>query len=551
MDIMNTCLMLIFENGGLRLIKSDKSYADSVDLRNILDIFWRRKWMILVFVAVVTTGVVGAMMLLKTPRYESSTDILQRRSGLDKALIGSELFLESESQPERKMETAAELVVSPEVVNGVSNKLGDRLEGRDPASLVDVNVLKKTDILRVTASDPDPQLAADVANTFAAEYINWRRNVDHEVLQQAKAPIEAQLRTFSPEDHESVTYRVLSDKLESLKLIEAVQTGDLEVVKTAVVSPDPSSPNAMRIGTIAFIASLIGSVGMVFFIEQLDNKVRSVDEIIAEIDKPVLATIPRVSNLRGNGSLLTLSKPSSPGSEAYRLLKTNLSFVEPDKPVKSILLTSATPEDGKSITLANLAVTLARSGRRVIIIEADFRRPILSEYLELEGAIGLTNTIADSCSLVESLQVIEVEKLVIGHQKSLHENRIKEVLSEAMFKENANSEIKPIYCAVSGPLPPNPGELSASEKMGTIITEAGKYADVVLVDSPPIGLVGDAASLAARVDGVILVIKLNHNTREHLRHLRDFSEAIPCKTLGIVATNTSGDGSYYYKYDYY
>lgn len=551
MDIIYICLMPLLELGGLCLIKSDQSYADSIDLRNILGIFWRRKWVILVFVLVVTAGVVGAMMLLKTPRYESSTDILQRRSGLDKALIGSELFLESESQPERKMETAAELVVSPEVVNAVSKKLGARLEGRDPASLVDISVLKKTDILRVTASDPDPQLAADVANTFAAEYINWRRNVDHDVLQQARAPIEAQLLAFKPEELESVTYRVLSDKLESLKLIEAVQTGDLEVVKAAVVSPKPSSPNAMRIGTIALIVSLIGGVGLVFIIEQMDNKVRSVDEIVADIDKPVLAAIPRVPNFRGNGSLLTLTKPSSPGSEAYRLLKTNLSFVEPDNPVKSILITSATPEDGKSTTLANLAVTLARSGRRVIIIEADFRRPVLSEYLELEGAIGLTNTIADSCSLVESLQVIEVEKLVVGHQKSLHENRSKEVLSGAIFKKNANSEIKPIYCAVSGPLPPNPGELAASEKMGTIITEAGKYADVVLVDSPPIGLVGDAASLAARVDGVMLVVKLNHTTREHLRHLRDFSESIPCKTLGIVATNAGGDGSYYYKYGYY
>lgn len=550
MDIIYIYRMPLLELGGLCLIKSDQSYADSIDLRNILGNFWRRKWVILVFVAVVTTGVVGAMMLLKAPRYESSTDILQRRSGLDKALIGSELFLESESQPERKMETAAELVVSPEVVSAVSKKLGARLKGRDPAYLVDVSVLKKTDILRVTASDPDPQLAADVANTFAAEYINWRRNVDHEILQQAKAPIEAQLRTFSPEDYESVTYRVLSDKLESLKLIEAVQTGDLEVVKAAIVSAKPSSPNAVRIGTIAFIVSLIGSVGMVFVIEQLDNKVRSVDEIVAEIDKPVLAAIPRAPNFRGNGSLLTLSKPSSPGSEAYRLLKTNLSFVEPDNPVKSILIASAAPEDGKSTTLANLAVTLARSGRRVIIIEADFRRPVLSEYLELEGAIGLTNMIADSCSLVESLQVIEVEKLVIGHQKSLNESINKEVLSEAMFKENANSEIKTIYCAVSGPLPPNPGELAASEKMGTIITEAGKYADVVLVDSPPIGLVSDAASLAARVDGVILVVKLNNTTREHLRHLRDFSESIPSKTLGIVATNAGGNGSYYYKYGY-
>lgn len=504
------------------------------DLRKHLNIVWRRKWFILLFAVLVAGATVLVTYLLLTPMYQSEAEIMQRRSGLDKILLGEDLFQQSYS-PDKDILTAAELVTSPEVSTAVGNDLSDRLNGKSPASMVSVAVVKKADILSITATNADPEIAAVVANSFAVQYIAWRQRVDQSSLQRARAPIEAQVAATPEDQQDSANYRVLRDKLENLKLLESMQNGNFELVMTATPSSSPVSPNPVKNGLMALVLSLFAGVSGAIIVNHFDTRIRHTDEIERMIDKPILSSIPKPGSSNA-GPLVTVDQPAGAGSEAFRLLRTNLSYIEPDKEIKSIMITSPEAGEGKTTTVANLAITMARNGQRVMVLDSDLRRPKLSEYLGLNNAIGLTNAVSGNKTLKESLQMIDAKDLAISVDND-------QVSDQDAFINSLNG-VKPIYYVASGPLPPNPGEIAASDKMTQIIAEAREYSDIVLVDSPPLGVVGDAASLATKVDGVIFVMSMGRTRKQSLKTMRHFMENVPCNVLGIVLTNTGGKDSY-------
>lgn len=504
------------------------------DIRGYIEVLWRRKLIIFLSVILITVVAVASTIMFETPLYYASTDMMQRDTGLDRVLLGSDLFIESSYQPERTMSTAAELVLSPEVVARVTADLKEELGGQDPSSMVSVSLVKQTDIFRITAVNADPALAAMVANAFAGEYIDWRSEVDQESLREARAPIEAQVLSTPEEQKQTADYEVLTKTLASLKLTESILTNDIEVVKPATVPMAPSSPRPVRTGVIAFFVSFIFGVGAVLIVDRFDTKIRNTEEITRRIAKPILASVP----WSNKGSLTTLTDPGSPASEAYRLLKTNLTYVMPDQNMKSIMITSPEPCEGKSTTISNLAITLARAGKRVIILEADLRRPMLASYLGLDNSIGVSNAIVDSCTLMEAMQMIEASSISIPN------------FADSDNGSSRVNNVKPIYVATAGPLPPNPGELAASDKLASLIAEASMNADYVLVDAPPLTAVGDAASLASRVDGVMLVVRMSQTSKRSLDFVKQrFIDSVPCNLLGLVVTNATNNasyGSYYY-----
>ena len=511
------------------------------DLRGYLRVLWRNKWLLAIASLITAALAVGATIAFTTPKYEAYTDLLERRSGLDRAFIGTDLFSELGYQPDRVIDTDVELVKSPEVVNRVTDRLGNELGATSPAGITSVSPLNKTDILRISATSENPQIAADVANAFAEEFINWRKQADQNVLTAAREPVEAQVNATPPDQQDSASYRALIDKLDSLKLVEMMQTGDLEVVKPAGVPGSPVSPKPLMTGTLVFFVTLLLGIVLVLLKDRFDTRVRSADEITEKIDKPILATVPQIPS-SSNGFPVTLSNPTGGCSEAYRLLKTNLGYIQPDRQIKTIMVTSPEPGEGKSTTIANLAITLARAGQRVIILEGDLRRPMLSTYLGLDNSVGFTNAITGACSLRESLQMIEAERLSYSAASSY---RAEGSTHDRMFQ--SMNGIKPIYCATSGPLPPNPGELAASDRVGGLIAEAREYADIVLIDAPPLGLVGDAAGLASKVDGIVLVLRLMQTSRKSLDEIGTFISTVPGNVLGLVVTNASASNGYGYE----
>ncbi len=216
-------------------------------------------------------------------------------------------------------------------------------------------------------------------------------------------------------------------------------------------------------------------------------------------------------------SLVMLTMPRSPVSEAYRTLRTNLEFSSLDKPLKTIVVTSPGPEEGKSTTLANLAVTLAQADKRVVLVDCDLRRPSQHEIFGLSNEVGLTTMMVDE-------QAMKDPPLL-------------------------DTGVSGLRLLPSGPLPPNPAELVGSRRMAEIIAGLSENADLVLFDAPPIIAVTDAAVLASRVDGVLLVIKAGGTKRDHAQKAKALLEKVSAHLVGAVLNNVKMDTSYYRYYD--
>lgn len=212
--------------------------------------------------------------------------------------------------------------------------------------------------------------------------------------------------------------------------------------------------------------------------------------------------------------LITLTDPRSPVSEAYRTLRTNLSFYNLDTPLRSLVVTSPAAGEGKSTTIANLAVTMAQSGRRTILIDCDLRRPSLHTIFGLDEAPGLTN-------------------LALGQ------------VTEPPLQ---TTSVANLWLLSSGTQPPNPADLLGAKKFEQVIAELSERADFLLFDAPPVLAVSDAAILGAKVDGILLVVQAGKTRREHSERAKELLEKARVRIIGVTLTNApqdSGVGGYY------
>ncbi len=207
--------------------------------------------------------------------------------------------------------------------------------------------------------------------------------------------------------------------------------------------------------------------------------------------------------------LITITESRSPISEAYRTLRTNLDFAGLDRTLKTLVVTSAGVSEGKSTTLANLAIVSAQAGRRVILVDADLRRPSLHKVFGLANDTGLTTMMMDEAALA----------------------------SPPLFK----TDVEGLSVLTSGPLPPNPAEVMGSRRMEEIIAALAERADQVLFDTPPVVAVTDAAVLATKVDGVLLVVSAGHTRRDHARTAVQRLQQINARLVGAVLTNVQVD----------
>jgi len=206
-------------------------------------------------------------------------------------------------------------------------------------------------------------------------------------------------------------------------------------------------------------------------------------------------------------TLITLADPRSPLAEAYRTLRTNLMFSSLDRPITTLLVTSPVFEEGKSLTLANLAVTMAQGGRSTILVDCDLRRPHQHDLFGLSAEPGLTTMIL--------------------------ENREEPPL--------APTGVENLWLLPAGPLPPNPADLLSSRRMESVISNLKSRADIVLFDAPPVIAVTDAALLASKLDGVLLVMSAGHTRREHAQRAKELLEKINVRVVGAVLTNANVD----------
>jgi capsular exopolysaccharide synthesis family protein len=447
-----------------------------VELRDYIRIV-RRRWLSIVLctvLAVVASAVVTSQM---TSQYESSAKLFissSASSSSGDAYQGS-LF------SAQRVASYADLVAGKELAQRVVDDLDLDLSATDLAEKVTAEAAPDTVLLGISVTDPDAQEAQRLAQAFSVQ------------LASLVAELETPPGNANP-------------------VLKAT------IVDSASLPRDPVSPQPLRNLALAALLGLLLGLGMALVRELLDTSIKSTDDIAEATDAAVMAGISFDSTTTKTPLVSSLSS-HEPRVEAFRVLRTNLQFVDVDNPNKAFVVTSSVPAEGKSTTAANTAITLAQTGQKVLLVDGDLRRPQIARLLGLDDAVGLTTVLVGRVSADDALQ--------------RHETGI-DVLT-------------------SGVVPPNPAELLQSHSMADLLTDLrGRY-DVIVIDAPPLLPVTDAALIAAQTDGALLVVRHGRTTKDQLHAAVERLAGVNAHALGVVFNMTprkGGRGEYGYGYGY-
>lgn len=303
---------------------------------------------------------------------------------------------------------------------------------------------------------------------------------------------------------------------ENVRLARLSSTSNIVAIEPALMPGGPISPQPLQSSLLGAAVGLMLAGGIVFLIEYLDDTIKSAGQASALLGLPVIGYIAELEHDRDKAYVS--ENPRSPVAEAFRTLRTNLEFAGVDKPIKSILVVSAHPGEGKSTVAINLAVTIAQGGKKTLLIDADLRRPRVHHYLGLSNRLGLSNLFRDSLTIAD------------------------------VAKDWKDSHLKII---TSGGVPPNPADLLASDRMAAILAAAHEQVEMIVVDAPPF-LVADASILASRVDGVLFVVYPGRTPSDAALTTLEQMRRAGANVLGIVLNRIPRNRpNYYGGYRYY
>jgi receptor protein-tyrosine kinase len=524
-----------------------------VELRDYLSVIRARKWVIIQAVVIVTITAL-AVSFLQAPVYEGQAKVLISEKDTGAALLGN-VISEFSSQPERGLQTQVQLMQLRPLAENTIRKLGLKESPEALLKRITISAVGQTNIVTVTAKAGDARMAAMIANTMAEEFVAWSKQYKRESIKTAADEVEQRLEQSKQEllelgrkistqgksDELSAelaiatgSYTTLASKLEELRIQEQLEVGSGRLVSSAVVTEEPVEPSPMRNGALGLAVGLVFGLGMAFLYEYLDNTIKSSEEAEKVFGAPVLGLIPAEKFEKDEKRRLTLvTHAGTAAAEAYRVLRNSLDFINFEHNIKTLLVTSAAPAEGKSTVAANLAAGLAQAGKKVVLLSCDFRRPTTQQFFQVNTMIGLSDVLTGANSLKSALQ--------------------------------RSAELSNLLILTSGKLPPNPSELLGSEKMHALIKELEEWADWVIVDSPPLLAVADGAAVARWVDGVLVVTKGGESTRDAGKKATEMLGQIGARVIGTVVwgleSSAAGGGygyyygkgykGYYYYADYY
>ncbi|HEV2088523.1 MAG TPA: polysaccharide biosynthesis tyrosine autokinase [Cryptosporangiaceae bacterium] len=443
-----------------------------MDLRDYLRAVRKRWWLVLAATGLAATA--ASLMTATTPPQYASTVtffVTTPNRGVSDAYQGG-LF------SQQRVKSYADLLTSERLSRAVVEDGRVDLSSEDVRTRITAEAVPDTVLLRATVTDPSQARSLQIAKAVATEFVALVRTLE------------------TPPGSRTPAVKV-------------------EVVSAPRSDPTPVSPRPVRDIGLATGLGVLAGLGLAVLRERLDTTVKTT-ETLERTAAAVLASIPFDSSAK-KAPLIVEGSARSPRAEAFRQLRTNLQFVDVDRRLKAVVVTSALANEGKSTTATNLAIVLAESGARVVLVEADLRRPLVADYLGVERAVGLTNVLAGQVEVGEVLQEWGTSGL---------------------------------WVLPSGSIPPNPSELLGSRNMADLVEALKAGFDVVVIDTPPLLPVTDAAVVAARADGALMVVRHGRTTRSQVTTATAALRAVDAQLHGCVLNMVPGRYSDAYHYDY-
>jgi receptor protein-tyrosine kinase len=483
-------------------------------LRAYLQILRKRRWWVAALTLLGLT-VSLALSLTQQKQYSASAQLLVQATGGINLALGSSQY----SVTPTDVQTELQLVTSAQVQDLVRKKLGSA----PPVSAAEVG---QTNVIVVTAVNPDPARAALVANTYARAFVSSSTAATISNLAAAETQLDGQIRALGKEISRlksgsasqlaalSNQQAVLKGQLAQLQVAGTVASTGLEFVTPALAPTSPSSPKPEQDALLGLLTGLALGVGAAFLRDSLDDTLTTSETVEQVNGAPVLATVPMVASWKKIESpvMVAVSDPTSPAAEAYRSLRTSLQFSRQDGALRTLLVTSSHAREGKTATVANLGVVFAQAGERVVLVSCDLRRPRLSQTSAPADAPELSSVLAGELSLDEALTPV--------------------------------AGVGGLWSLGTRSVVPNPTEMLSSRRARDLFGELAERFDLILIDSPPVLPVADAMILTSYADGVLLVVASGQTRRTELQRTTEKLAQANAPIVGMVLNKVSTDSGY-------
>ena len=466
--------------------------------------------------------------------YESKASMAFREENADSSDIGAPA--PAFQTPEQRSSSYAQRLLEPEVAERARERLRTRTSAERLARSVGTQVEARTNFVVITARARQPETARAVADAFA---LAGRQVFNQEVRDrfQDRADTLARqnraLRRARPTRGSSVDSTILlnTDRINRLESL-ADFAAPAAVVVRAEADDAPVSPKPVRNTVVGLIFGLTLGFVVAFLRDGLDRRFRRVDEIRSELDLPLLGHVrEEILGRSIVGADASRGRLDDQELESFRILRTNLDFLDVDSPVRKVLVTSAVPDEGKSTVSAALAYAYAAAGKRALLVECDLRRPTIAPRLGLERGPGLSDYLAGHAEPKDILQTVAVTPPPING--------------------SGPAEANTVVVITAGTATGQPAELLSSKRFSAFLDEVGAAYDIVVVDSSPLLPVVDTLELVPQVDGVVLCVRASKTTRDQARAARSALGHLPDRPVGVVVTGVrSGDADEYGYYGY-
>jgi len=455
-----------------------------IDIREILIVLLKRWYLIAICFILATGSSFAITKFYLKPVYRAQTTLFLGKES-DKVASLSIADIQVNNQ---LVSDYRELLKSNLVAESIEKKLG--VSAAKFKRSVNVQTVKDSRIFSISYEDTDPKLAADVVNELAL------------VIKQLASDV--------------------------------IQVKNVSIIDAAKVPERPVGPSAKKNVGIAGILGLALAAGLIYLLEIMDYTFKKPEDVERQMELTVIGAVPKFEGgKRGKNekkdskenerdylkNLITKNDPKAPASEAFREIRTNLHYKSVDKELKTIVITSPALGDGKTVTAVNMAVTLAKSGKKVLLIDSDLRKPKVHLYFGIPNEKGLTNIIKGDIE-DKDINVLELK------------------------------DIPNLSVITSGPIPPNPAEILSSNKMQNLLEDLRGNYDFILLDTPPVGQVTDAAILAGIADGTIMVFACSQTRIDMAKRAKKALESVGSNILGTVLTKLDIGRARYYSYNY-
>jgi capsular exopolysaccharide synthesis family protein len=494
--------------------------------------------------AVVTLVVVAGSLLLTlrtTPVYAATADLLVNQASVS---LFSDTATLNGDRLRADLNTQVELLQSPSLRLAVLGALG-----RDGAKVGSMRAtpVGQTTVVRLTVESTDPRIAKRAADMYASTYVSTRQRQQNDTLSSAGAQvqnkihdIEQQLNALDAQAPPGVgvrsdlntqrlslqsQYALYKQKLDQLQIDASLKDAGVQITSAAPIPTTPIRPRPLRDAVLALIIGLLLGTSLAFVLEYLDDKIRSADDVSRYgHDLTTLAEVPSVPGWRDRKTtqVITLDAPNTPAAEAYWSLRTSVQLMGIRDPMRSLLVTSSVAGEGKSTTVANLGIAMARTGLRVALVDLDLRSPRLAEFFDFDNRIGITSVLVGEATL----------------ERALHRVPVLE-------------GVPPMLVLGSGVIPKNPSEVLGTARVAELLTAIRSRVDILIIDSPPLIPVTDALVLANRVDGVLMVVGAGRAKRDQLGRAVTLLHQANALTIGaVLSSSKQRHVGYGYTYGY-